>query len=278
MLAIFDHPGVIRVVESPLMECDIMHAPALSSGVLVEICVESVESALAAFRGGADRVELCADLGSGGTTPSAGTIALTVGALEIPVHVLIRARAGNFLASELELQVMRYDIATAKAAGATGVVFGLLHAEGSVDHKLMRALIEEARPMSVTFHRAFDSVADPFASLETLIDLGVDRVLTSGGSSRATEGLDRLARLVDQSAGRIIILAGGGVSEQNLKEIVDQTGVREVHAGSSVTRLWDCGMRGTGPERDPLPWDLPIAVTDPEVVRRLVSAAKVLGN
>lgn len=247
-------------------------------GVLVEICVESVESALAAARGGADRVELCADLGSGGTTPSAGTIALTVGALDIPVHVLIRARGGNFMASELELQVMRYDIATAKAAGAAGVVLGLLHPEGTVGDELMRTLIEEARPMSVTFHRAFDSVANPFSSLETLIDLGVDRVLTSGGSSRATQGLDRLTRLVDQAAGRIAILAGGGVAEQNLREIVDQTGVREVHAGSSVTRLCDCGMRGTGPARDPLPWDLPISVTDPELVRRLVIAAKVLGN
>lgn len=156
----------------------------MSRSVRVEVCVDSVEGAIAAEEGGADRVELCAALLEGGTTPSAATIAIARRHLHIDLNVIIRPRGGDFLHSDLELEIMREDIETAKRLEANGVVLGLLTEHGSVDVERTRLLIEAARPLSVTFHRAFDMARDPFAALEELVKLGIDRVLTSGQKAR----------------------------------------------------------------------------------------------
>jgi copper homeostasis protein len=220
--------------------------------LLLEACVAGVESALAAQQGGADRVELCEDLAVGGVTPSAGAIAVACRALEIPVHVLIRPRGGDFLYSEWEFEVMRRDLETAQALGAAGVALGLLTASGAVDCERTARLVKAARPLRVTFHRAFDLVREPHQALEELIALGVDRILTSGGSPTAREGLARLGDLARSSAGRIGIMAGGQIREDDLPAIL-AAGLREVHAGSALR---------TGP------------VTDGNKVRRFVETAR----
>lgn len=208
----------------------------LNSPITLEICIDSVEGALAAQSGGAQRVELCDNLLEGGTTPSAGMIALARQQIQIGLNVIIRPRGGDFCYSDLEFAVMQYDIAQAKQLGADGVVIGLLNPNGTVDKVRTAALIALARPLSVTFHRAFDMAVDPQQALEDLINLGVDRVLTSGQESSALEGLDLITALVQQAGDRIIVMPGGGVNERNIYKIVRQSGVREIHlsARSSV--------------------------------------------
>src|SRR5689334_22314281 len=194
----------------------------------IEVCVDSVESAMAAERGGADRVELCDNLLEGGTTPSAGAIAVARDRLGIRLHVIIRPRGGDFCYSDVEFAVMQHDVALAKQLGADGVVIGLLTADGAIDAERSRALIELARPLSVTFHRAFDMARDPYQALEDLIDLGVDRILTSGQEPSVIEGLDLIAELVQLAGDRVIIMPGGG-TERNIRKVVAHSGVREVH-------------------------------------------------
>ena len=196
--------------------------------IIIEVCVDTVESALAAQQGGANRVELCDNLLEGGTTPSAGAIEVALQRLNIGVHVMIRPRGGDFCYSDVEFDIMRRDVALAKRLGAHGVVFGILRPDGTVDTERSRALIELARPLSVTFHRAFDVTRDPYQALEDLIELGVDRVLTSGQEISVLEGLDLIADLVCKAAGRIIIMPGGG-TERNIKKVVSCCGVNEVH-------------------------------------------------
>ena len=202
----------------------------------LEICVDSAGGALAAERGGADRVELCANLLEGGTTPSAGCIKAARSQIKIGLQVIIRPRGGDFLYSDCEMDVMREDIRTAKELGADGLVIGCLAASGDIDIVRSRELIACARPLNVTFHRAFDMCRDPRAALEQLVELGVDRVLTSGQESSCLEGIELLAALNQQAAGRIIVMPGGGITLQNVRKIVAATGVQEVHmsARSSV--------------------------------------------
>ncbi|NJN96045.1 MAG: copper homeostasis protein CutC [Anaerolineales bacterium] len=204
--------------------------------IVLEICIDSVESAIAAQEGGANRVELCDNLLEGGTTPSAGTIALARKHIGIDLNVIIRPRGGDFFYSDIEFEVMKYDIEQAKALGANGVVIGLLNRDGTVDVERTAALVKLARPLSVTFHRAFDMSRDPREALETLISLGLDRVLTTGQESSALEGLDLITELVQQAADRIIIMPGlsSGVSERTVRKIVGQSGVKEVHTGAGV--------------------------------------------
>ena len=179
-----------------------------------EVCANGVESCLAAQAGGADRVELCAGIPEGGTTPSYGEIKTARKLLtKTRLHVIIRPRGGDFLYSELEVERMIEDIRICKALGADGVVFGCLQSDGTLDVRQNRRLLEEASGMSVTFHRAFDRCANPQESLEQLIDMGFDRVLTSGQQPTAYEGIPLLKELQQQSAGRIIVLAGCGVNE-----------------------------------------------------------------
>jgi copper homeostasis protein len=201
----------------------------------VEVCVDSVEGAIAAQRGGAVRVELCDNLFEGGTTPSAGMIALTRQHIDIALHVIIRPRGGDFYYSDLEYAVMRYDVEEAKRLGADGVVIGLLTPEGDIDVERTRGLIELARPLSITFHRAFDVCRHPFAALETLIDLGVDRLLTSGQERSALEGLDLIAGLAQHARDRLVVMPGGGISERNAARIVAASGVAEIHVSARST-------------------------------------------
>lgn len=200
----------------------------------VEVCVDSLASALAARDGGADRVELCDNLLEGGTTPSAAMVEICAERLDIPVFVIIRPRGGDFLYSPDELEVMRRDIVHARRLGAAGVVLGILTAAGTVDVPRTRALIDVARPLSVTFHRAFDAARDADAALDALLETGADRVLTSGGAATAEEGIGTIGKLVARAGGRLAVMAGGGVREDNVERIVRETGVSEVHFRAAV--------------------------------------------
>ena len=202
--------------------------------VFLEISVDSAESALAAERGGAHRVELCSNLPEGGTTPEPHTILETRKSVDIPVHVMIRPRPGNFAYSDSEFEMMKTEMTSAWKSGVNGAVFGVLTTEGTVDRERMQILLDHARTMSVTFHRAFDLVQDPDRALEELIDLGVDRILTSGQKVTAGAGIPLIARLQELARGRIIIMAGCGVNPLNVGTLMRETGVREIHVGSAV--------------------------------------------
>lgn len=195
-----------------------------------EVCANSVESCLAAQAGGADRVELCAGIPEGGTTPSYGDIATARELLtHTRLHVIIRPRGGDFLYTPLEQRIMLKDIENARRLGADGVVFGCLTSEGDIDIALMKQLLEAAQGMSVTFHRAFDVCRQPKQALETLIQLGCHRILTSGAQPTAEQGIPLLKELQAQADGRIILLAGCGVNENNIARIASETGIREFH-------------------------------------------------
>lgn len=239
------------------------------SKILLECCVASVESAVNAELGGAGRVELCSALELGGVTPSSAVIRLAREKIGVPLFVLIRPRGGDFHYSPLEVEVMKTDIAAARDLGADGIVLGILREDGNVDVERTAELIEAAGGASITFHRAFDSTPDPLAALETLRELGVNRVLTTGGADRAEESLTGLEKLAEAAAGRIGILPGGGINHENCRRIIEQTGAREIHVGSAVC---SAGPRqeaaGLGPGGIETP--APGGETDPESVRRLL--------
>lgn len=195
----------------------------------LEICANSVASCLEAQKGGAWRVELCAAIPEGGTTPSYGDIALARELLQIKLHVIIRPRGGDFLYSPLEHRIMLKDIENAHRLGADGVVIGCLTPEGEVDMARNRELMNAAAGMSVTFHRAFDMCRDPYDSLERIIELGCDRLLTSGQQPRAEEGIALLQELVRKAGDRIIIMPGSGVNANNIAKLAKETGAREFH-------------------------------------------------
>lgn len=203
----------------------------------LEISLDSVESAIAAERGGASRVELCANLPAGGTTPSAGMIATVRKAIHIGLHVMIRPRAGDFCCSAHEFELMKRDILMAKQLRADGLVFGILCADGTVDVNRTRELVDLARPVSVTFHRAFDMASNlpaaPAVAIDQVIDSGADRVLTSGGEPTAEQALDAIQALVQAARNRIGVIVCGGVREHNVRRLLDATGAREVHVGHS---------------------------------------------
>lgn len=204
-----------------------------------EICANSVESCLAAQEGGADRVELCAGIPEGGTTPSYGEIKLARKLLtKTKLHVIIRPRGGDFLYTPLELERMEEDIRICRELGVDGVVFGCLTEEGEIDREANRRLVELARPMSVTFHRAFDRTADPMKALEDIISLGCNRILTSGQQPKAIDGISLLAqlekKLKEYPLPPIQLLAGCGVNEENIRQIFDATGIHEYHFSARV--------------------------------------------
>lgn len=194
-----------------------------------EICTNSVESCLAAQAGGADRVELCAGIPEGGTTPSYGEISVAREMLDIKLHVIIRPRGGDFLYSPLEIKAMLKDIEMARNAGADGVVFGCLTADGGVDMTAMNELMRAAQGLSVTFHRAFDVCRNPKEAMEEIIRLGCNRILTSGQQATAEDGMPLLKELHEQADGRIVLLAGCGVNEMNIARIASETGIKEFH-------------------------------------------------
>jgi copper homeostasis protein len=196
---------------------------------VLEICVESVDRAIAAERGGADRIELCSDLSSGGVTPSAGLMKVARSQVDLPIFVLIRPRGGDFVYSKREFETMSVDIETAKQLGMDGIVLGLLNAEGQVEVGRTRKLVALADPLPVTFHHAFDATPDLQGSLAAVIKTGAKRILTSGGKPRATDNLSGLAHLVAAAGDRISIMPGGGINARNVTRISRHTLAREIH-------------------------------------------------
>lgn len=197
--------------------------------VLVEACVDSVTSARQAEAAGARRLELCRNLEVGGTTPDFETLARVREHTRLPLHVLIRPRGGDFHYQRDEAATLLADIAAAASGGADGVVLGAVRPDGRVDSELTRRLVAAARPLNVTFHRAFDHVRDPLEALDSLLELGIERVLTAGHAGTAEAGIPVLQRLLLHARGRLTILAGGGIRAGNAARIVRETGVRELH-------------------------------------------------
>ena len=200
----------------------------------LEILAYSIEACAVAEKAGADRIELCDNPGDGGTTPSAGTIRQAIRLARIPVFPMIRPRGGDFLYSDVEFEAMREDIRICKQLGASGIVLGLLLPDGSVDRTRTTILVDEAYPMDVTFHRAFDQTADPLQAMEDIITCGCTRILTSGQQSHAQEGIALIRALVDKSTDRIIIMPGSGIRSGNLPVLADATGAFEFHSSAGV--------------------------------------------
>jgi copper homeostasis protein len=215
-----------------LLDCECSHRMTRTyQSVVVEVCVDSVASAVAAQRGGAARVELCGSLIEGGITPSAGLIEVVRATVSLDLHVMIRPRGGDFCYDRDEFEIMRRDISLAKRLGANGVVFGVLEANGSVDIARTRRLVDDAHPLAVTFHRAFDMTLDLFRALDDVSAAGVDRVLTSGGEPTSLQGRETILQLVKKAQRRIVIMAGSGIKPENVRSFVDHTGVTEIHVG-----------------------------------------------
>lgn len=195
----------------------------------VEIVVYNIGSALKAQEGGADRIELCDSPGDGGTTPSYGTIELVRQNVSMDVFVMIRPRGGDFFYSSYEFHAMKRDISQCQKLSVDGVVFGILNPDGTIDKKRCQELIKQIRPLKVTCHRAFDMTRDPFEALEDCIEVGFDRILTSGQQPQAIQGTALLAELVKKANGRISIMPGSGVNEGTVSEIISTTGAKEIH-------------------------------------------------
>lgn len=202
----------------------------------VEIVVYNIESAMNAQKGGADRIELCDNPAEGGTTPSYGVIDQVRQNLSIDVFVMVRPRGGDFNYTNYEYHAMRKDIEACKRLSVDGVVFGLLKSDGAIDKDRCRRLIEHARPMKVTCHRAFDMARDPFEALEDCIEVGFDRILTAGQQAQALKGASLIGELVKRSNGRIAIMAGSGVNETTVQDIVKTAGVSEIHFSATSSR------------------------------------------
>jgi copper homeostasis protein len=244
----------------------------------LEICVDSVESAIEAQNAGADRIELCNNLMEGGTTPGLGTISSARSNLTIDLHVIIRPRGGDFLYSGLDYDIMRRDIEFSGEYGADGVVLGFLLPDGAIDIDRTAKLIELARPMSVTFHRAYDMCKDPFKGIEDVIVTGADRLLTSGHKNTAEEGVVLINQLIKQAGKRIIIMPGSGISSSNITHIAVTTGAKEFHLtgrkvidSEMVYRKENISMGGTSgiPE-------FSRKVADPVMIRSIISNLKMI--
>jgi copper homeostasis protein len=200
---------------------------------LLEISVESAEAAAAAERGGADRIELCSELAVGGLTPSEASMTKTRATVQIPIFAMIRPRAGDFAYSEAEYASMRASIRLAKQLRLDGVVLGILTPERRVDVGRTRELVEVARRMEVTFHRAIDEAADLLVAVEEIAQTGANRILTSGGKRTALEGADKIADMISRARERVMILPGAGINPENVVEIAQKTGAAEFHSGLS---------------------------------------------
>ncbi|MBX2965702.1 MAG: copper homeostasis protein CutC [Cyclobacteriaceae bacterium] len=236
--------------------------------VTTEIVVFNIESAMNAQKGGADRIELCDNPAEGGTTPSYGVMDIVRQALSIDVYAMIRPRGGDFVYSSYEYHAMKRDIEMCKRASLDGVVFGILKPDGTLDKERCKKLIDAARPMNVTCHRAFDVTRDPFEALEDCIEVGFDRILTSGQAQTAPEGLDLIKKLVAKAGNRISIMPGSGIHEENAKQIIDYTGAKEIHF--SGKEFHPSAYQGAIRFTDSLPEQTGKFITNPDKVRKVV--------
>ncbi len=203
----------------------------MASSILLEVSVETAQAAVAAERGGAQRIELCAQLNVGGLTPSEKLVRLTRESVRVPIFAMIRPRPDDFVYSQEELSQMRRDIVAVQRLGMDGIVLGILTRERHVDINRTRELVIAAQPLPVTFHRAFDDVADVNAALDDVIETGAARILTSGGAASAAAGIENVARLVAAAGQRVLILPGGGINASNALHVARQSGAREIHSG-----------------------------------------------
>jgi len=239
---------------------------------ILEICANSVESAIMAQDGGAQRVELCDNIYEGGTTPSFGAIKIAREKLGIDLNIIIRPRGGDFYYSDEEFEIMKQDISLVKKLGVNGIVLGLLNPNGSIDVTRTKILVDLAKPMSVTFHRAFDVCNDPLLALEDIIECGCDRILTSGQKNKAFEGIDLIQKLVEKANKRIIIMPGSRIDETNISEIYSKTGANEFHASlrkkhASKMQFKKDGVYINGfPQLD----EYEISVSDPKRVKKVI--------
>lgn len=236
----------------------------------LEVCANSYTSALAAQNGGAIRVEFCDNLSEGGTTPSYGQIALAKKNLSIEIWPIIRPRGGDFLYSDIEFELMKEDIIACKSLKCEGVVIGILHADGSIDKERCAELIELAKPMGVAFHRAFDMSNDMEQALEDLIALKVLRVLTSGGAPSAPLGIEKLTQLVKHADGRIEIMPGAGINENNIRELITKTGAKQFHASAKVFVVSKMEFRNTETKMGSIEDEYRYELTSEEKVKALV--------
>ena len=225
---------------------------------LLEVCVESCEDALGAARAGADRIEYCSSLRLGGLTPTPGAL-FRLREVPLPCMVMIRPRPGDFVYSATEIETMKREIAFARAQGAAGVVFGVAKKTGDLDQPALRDLMTHCQGLETTLHRVFDEVPEQIAALELAVEIGFDRILTSGGRETAFAGRRRIEHLVTRAAGRIVILPGSGVNSENAAQLIDVTGATELHASCKVT----AGAAGYAGTR---------TIVDPGKVRGLVAA------
>lgn len=248
--------------------------------IVVEICLSGIDSAMAAQAGGAQRVELCENLMEGGTTPSQGMLALVSEKLDIGIMAMVRPRGGDFLYTDLEFAVMEQDVKLMHQHGVQGVVFGMLLANGRIDKERTRRLLELARPMEVTFHRAFDMARDPYEALDDLLELGVDRLLTSGQELTAMRGLGLIRELQARAGNALTLMPAVEVTAENARHIVETTNVREIHIGSNVERPLPSRMAYQNPrvsmgDDTELP-EYAMPYTAADLVQEVVSAVKGL--
>lgn len=245
--------------------------------VLLEICCGSIDDAIQAEVGGADRVELCSALFLGGLTPSLGTLQEAKRRVKIPVMMMVRPRGGGFCYTEAEMATMERDVEAAVANGADGVVFGILNSDGKIDVRRCTRIRKLIGDRQAVFHRAFDVTPDAFAALEQLVDLGITRVLTSGQKNSVPEGAELIRKLIERAGKRIEVLPGGGIAAYNMKYVVERTGCRQVHltAWGTVTDSSTQGNRAVTFGGALSPPEDRYEVTDAGLVRRLVG---VLGK
>lgn len=245
---------------------------------VLEVCVDSLESAVAALNGGADRLELCSSLIEGGLTPTPGLLIQiqNMNPRKVPVFCMLRCRPGNFIYSVEEIEIMREDAKILRRNGADGFVFGALADNGDVDMKISREIIKACHPLPVTFHRAFDFVRRPTIEVEVIIDLGFQRILTSGKQQTAQMGVKLIKKLIEQAGNRIILMPGGGVNKDNIKYILEHTEAKEIHG--SFKKLKEQPKEETTEDAEVklVEEDIPVYVTDEDAVAEIVNILKTV--
>ena len=242
----------------------------------IEVVVYNIESALRAQEGGADRIELCDNPSEGGTTPSYGLIEAVRQNVSMDVYVMIRPRGGDFLYSNYEFHSMKRDISQCQKISVDGIVLGILTEDGRIDKKRCKELIDKARPLKVTCHRAFDMSRDPFGALEDCIEVGFDRILTAGQQAQASKGAGLIGQLIQKANGRIAIMPGSGVNEETVEEIIKKSGAKEIHFSGTIFR--ESGMifrnqqiAGMGSDEGS---EFKLRTVDPERVRKIRELAE----